>query len=53
LTGIEPYRATTHDAGKNINTHGNAFRRSIRDPDREITALAQRLALSESASAAH
>src|SRR5882762_4130866 len=51
LTGIEAFRATTHDAGKNINTNGSAFSRSSRDPDTEITALAQTPTLTDNANA--
>src|SRR5229473_7603602 len=53
LTGIEARRATSHDAGKNIDTHGSAFSRSSRDPDTETTAPAQTPTLTENATAAH
>src|SRR5258707_3849080 len=53
LTGIEACRATSHDAGKNIDTHGSAFSRSSRDPDTETTAPAQTPTLMENATAAH
>ena len=53
LTGTALFRRTTSDAGETIAKHGSAFSRSRRDPDREVTALAQMPASTDRASAAN
>src|SRR5450432_2317714 len=53
LTGTESCRRTTDDAGTTIDKHGSSFSRSKRDPDEEITALAQMPASMDSTSAAN
>src|SRR6266403_6311604 len=53
FTGMEARRATSHAAGKNIDTHGSAFSKSSRDPDTETTAPAQTPTLPDNATAAH
>src|SRR3954466_8713309 len=53
LTGTEPNRRTTHDAGTTINEHGTAFTKSNREPDTESTAVAQIPASTDSTTAAN